>query len=98
MNVIKISKDQSINLSHPSNTKNGLAWRRSTRRIPYGSLLNLLWLTWDWIGNSTSDMISVTSALQKSNLLIGNPAKAKQKLGWEPNVRFEETGPNHGGC
>jgi GDPmannose 4,6-dehydratase len=24
------------------------------------------------------------------NLLIGNPAKAKKKLGWEPKVRFEE--------
>jgi GDPmannose 4,6-dehydratase len=24
------------------------------------------------------------------DLLIGNPAKAKQKLGWEPKVRFEE--------
>jgi hypothetical protein len=23
-------------------------------------------------------------------LLIGNPAKAKKKLGWEPKVRFEE--------
>jgi GDPmannose 4,6-dehydratase len=24
------------------------------------------------------------------DLLIGNPAKAKEKLGWEPKVRFEE--------
>jgi GDPmannose 4,6-dehydratase len=24
------------------------------------------------------------------DLLIGNPAKAKAKLGWEPKVRFQE--------
>ena len=24
------------------------------------------------------------------DLLIGNPAKAKKKLGWEPKVRFED--------
>ncbi len=24
------------------------------------------------------------------DLLIGNPAKAKKQLGWEPKVRFEE--------
>ena len=31
-------------------------------------------------------------------LLIGDPAKAKAKLGWEPKVRFRELVRDHGRC
>ena len=32
------------------------------------------------------------------DLLIGNPAKAKKILGWEPKVRFRERSRANGGC
>ena len=31
-------------------------------------------------------------------LLVGNPKKAKQKLGWETQTSFEELVRHHGGC
>ena len=43
-----------------------------------------------WIGNNSSNMTDRYERPAEVDLLIGDPAKAKKQLGWEPKVRFQE--------
>ena len=45
---------------------------------------------WDWIGDSTCVRIRRCCGPPRSISSIGNPAKARERLGWQPTVGFRE--------
>jgi len=57
------------------------------------SVEELVQIAFDYVGLDWKDYVKIDQHFVRPadvDLLIGNPAKAREKLGWEPKVSFEE--------
>jgi GDP-D-mannose dehydratase len=87
MNVIKILKHESVNFVSPVQYE--MAWQMTFESGTVildekGAFTGIT----GWKQHVRYDKRYERPA--EVDLLLGNPAKAKQKLGWEPKVRLEE--------